>query len=55
MAFDRINHMGISQQTVDNIKSAIEAEAEKAGQPGAATSVVSIKENEERVKQLKVR
>ncbi|GAX79246.1 hypothetical protein CEUSTIGMA_g6686.t1 [Chlamydomonas eustigma] len=53
MAFDRINHMGISQQTVDSIKSAIEAEAEKAGQPGAATSVVNIKENEERVKQLK--
>ena len=54
MAFDRINHMGISQQTVESIKSAITTEAAQASAPGGVSSAINIKENEDRVKQLKV-
>ena len=54
IAFDRSNHMGISKQTVDSIKKAITSEAAKALAPGGASSVINIKENEDRVKHLKV-
>ena len=54
IAFDRSNHMGISKQTVDSIKHAITSEAAKALAPGGASSVINIKENEDRVKHLKV-
>ena len=54
IAFDRINHMGISQKTVESIKSAITSEAAQASAPGGISSAINIKENEDRVKQLKV-
>ena len=54
IAFDRVNHMGISQQTAESIKTAIASEAAQSSAPGGASSVINIKENEDRVKQLKV-
>lgn len=54
IAFDRANHMGISKETVNSIKAAIETEAAQAQQPGGAASVMNIKENEERLRELKV-
>mmetsp|Transcript_38068 Transcript_38068/g.84778 ORF Transcript_38068/g.84778 Transcript_38068/m.84778 type:complete len:321 (-) Transcript_38068:542-1504(-) len=54
IAFDRANHMGISQQTVESIKTAIEVEAAHLANPvGGAASVMNIKENEERAKTMK--
>uniref|UniRef100_A0A7R9YV45 Nitric oxide synthase-interacting protein zinc-finger domain-containing protein n=1 Tax=Chlamydomonas euryale TaxID=1486919 RepID=A0A7R9YV45_9CHLO len=53
IAFDRANHMGIQDKTVDSIKAAISSEAAAAQAQQGATSVMNIKENEERLKSLK--
>ena len=56
IAFDRKNHMGLSGKTADSIQQAIKAEAEAVmeGTDKQAKSVVVIKEQEERMKHMKV-
>lgn len=55
IAFDRQNHMGISSKTAQRIQEAITAEAATMHDAKGAKAVVSIKENEEKMKQLRVR
>lgn len=55
IAFDRQNHMGISSKTAKKIQDAITAEAATMHDAKGAKAVVSIKENEEKMKQLRVR
>lgn len=54
IAFDRQNHMGISSKTAQRIQEAITAEAATMHDAKGAKAVVSIKENEEKMKQLRV-
>ncbi|KAJ9505509.1 hypothetical protein QJQ45_020863 [Haematococcus lacustris] len=53
VAFDRANHMGISQKTADAIKGAIVESAAAATKPQTASNVIAIKEQEERAKTSK--
>lgn len=53
IAFDRQNHMGISSKTAQRIQEAITAEAATMHDAKGAKAVVSIKENEEKMKQLR--
>jgi len=53
VAFDRANHMGISNDTAAAIQGAITETAAKEAGPKVAASVIAIKEQEERAKQLK--
>lgn len=53
IAFDRANHMGMSKETVNSIKSAITSEAAAAHARQGASSVMNIKENEDRLATLK--
>jgi len=55
IAFDRKNHMGISSKTAKRIEDAITAEAATMHDAKGVKSVVNIKENEEKMKQLRVR
>jgi nitric oxide synthase-interacting protein len=55
IAFDRQNHMGISGKTVKRIEDAIAAEAATMHDAKGVKAAVNIKENEEKMKQLKVR
>jgi nitric oxide synthase-interacting protein len=54
IAFDRQNHMGISSKTAQKITDAISAEAATMHEAKGTKAVVSIKENEEKMKQLRV-
>jgi hypothetical protein len=54
IAFDRQNHMGISGKTVKRIEDAIAAEAATMHDAKGVKAAVNIKENEEKMKQLKV-
>ncbi len=54
IAFDRQNHMGISERTAKTIQTAIQQEAEAMHSEKGARSVVAIKEHEGRMKQMKV-
>lgn len=54
IAFDRQNHMGISSKTAARIQEAIAAEAATMHDAKGAKAVVNIKENEEKMKQLRV-
>ncbi|KAJ9525205.1 hypothetical protein QJQ45_020734 [Haematococcus lacustris] len=53
VAFDRANHMGISQKTADAVKGAIVESAAAATKPQTASNVIAIKEQEERAKTSK--
>lgn len=53
VAFDRANHMGISQRTTDAIKTAIVDAATLGQGPQTVASVMAIKEQEDRAKTLK--
>mmetsp|Transcript_5486 Transcript_5486/g.9493 ORF Transcript_5486/g.9493 Transcript_5486/m.9493 type:complete len:322 (-) Transcript_5486:741-1706(-) len=53
VAFDRANHMGISQKTADAIKGAIVESAAAALGPQTVSNVMVIKEQEERAKTSK--
>eukprot|EP00775_Hariotina_reticulata_P008739 gene8739-8919_t len=53
IAFDRKNHMGISSKTAKRIEDAISAEAATMHDAKGVKSVVNIKENEEKMKQLR--
>ena len=55
IAFDRQNHMGVSEKVASRLEEAIVREAEALKKPGGAKSVISIKANEDRLKELKVR
>lgn len=54
IAFDRQNHMGISSKTAKRIEDTIAAEAAMMHDAKGVKAAVNIKENEERMKQLKV-
>jgi nitric oxide synthase-interacting protein len=54
IAFDRQNHMGISGKTVKRIEDAIAAEAATMHDAKGVKAAVNIKENEEKMKQLRV-
>ena len=54
VAFDRANHMGISDRTANSIKTAIEAEAAEMHSSKGTATVIAIKDNELRAKTLKV-
>ncbi|WIA18381.1 hypothetical protein OEZ85_009843 [Tetradesmus obliquus] len=53
IAFDRQNHMGISGKTVKRIEDAIAAEAATMHDAKGVKAAVNIKENEEKMKQLR--
>ncbi|MEW5299194.1 MAG: hypothetical protein WDW36_002232 [Sanguina aurantia] len=53
IAFDRQNHMGISETTATNLKKAIEHEDAVAQEPGGVKSVVAIRDNADRMEGLK--
>jgi hypothetical protein len=57
IAFDRANHMGLRDETARGIQTAITAEAEALleGKGAGAKGVVSLRDNEERLKTLNVR
>lgn len=55
IAFDRQNHMGISSKTAKRIEDSIAAEAATMHEAKGVKSAVNIKENEEKMKQLRVR
>jgi len=56
IAFDRQNHMGMRDETAAGIQSALKAEAEAfvEGKGAVAKTVVSLKDNEDRMKTLNV-
>lgn len=54
IAFDRQNHMGISSKTAQKIQDAITAEAATMHDAKGAKAVVNIKDNEVKMKQMKV-
>lgn len=54
IAFDRQNHMGISSKTAQKIQEAITAEAATMHDAKGAKAVVNIKDNEEKMKQMRV-
>lgn len=55
IAFDRQNHMGISSKTAAKIQEAITAEAAVMHDAKGAKAAVNIKDNEEKMKQMRVR
>lgn len=55
VAFDRQNHMGVSEAVASRLEEAIVREAEALKKPAGATSVITIKDHEDRLKGLKVR
>lgn len=56
IAFDRSNHMGLRDETARGIQTAITAEAEALveGRGAGAKSIVTLKDNEDRLKTLNV-
>mmetsp|Transcript_28551 Transcript_28551/g.77014 ORF Transcript_28551/g.77014 Transcript_28551/m.77014 type:complete len:322 (+) Transcript_28551:159-1124(+) len=53
VAFDRANHMGISDKSAEAIREAIQQTAAAANGPQVAASVIAIKEREDRRKEMK--
>lgn len=53
IAFDRRNHLGVSEAVASKLEKAIVQEADALRAPGGAKSVIAIKDNEDRAKELK--
>lgn len=53
IAFDRQNHMGISERTANSIRSALQEEAAHMHDEKGASTVIAIHENEKRMKEMK--
>lgn len=53
IAFDRQNHMGISERTAKHIEAAIQEEAAMQHEVQGAKGVVAIKDNADRMKEMK--
>ena len=54
IAFDRQNHMGMSESTANTIRSTLEEEAAHMHEEKGASTAIAIHENEKRLKELKV-
>lgn len=54
IAFDRQNHMGITERTAKGIQDAIQQEAAAMHEAKLAKAVVSIQDNADRMKEMKV-